>query len=147
MCRSATRPVRGSPIGRSRGAHRCHLSPFATRAARSSSASLDIIRGGRKAWLRTRLVQICQQLIDKIAPRALVVDLSDLSYRWGDEMECIYRIDPKLPQATVVSEKNRDALSTLEFGMQTKRDITELDDVVDSVDAALMCVSNLKTDA
>lgn len=91
-----------------------------------------------------RLVQICEELIDEVAPRTVVVDLSDLSYCWGDEIEWIYQIDRKVPQATVVSEKNRRALSTLEFGPQTTQDITDLDGVFDSVDTAISYLSKLR---
>src|SRR5579864_1627923 len=45
---------------------------------------------------------ICESLVDEYAPPALIVDLSDLSYRWGDDMEIIFQIDEKVRQATVV---------------------------------------------
>jgi hypothetical protein len=92
-----------------------------------------------------QMVRTCREQCGKVSARALVVDLSDLTYRWGDEMGNIYCIDRKVPQATVVSDKNRRALSTLDFGMETERDITDLDDVFDSIDAAILYVEELSS--
>jgi hypothetical protein len=104
----------------------------------------DYPDGSKGAGYAKQMLQICKDLVDDGGAVALVVDLSDLSYRWGDEVEWIYRIRQDVPQATVVSEKNRRALSTLEFGPATKRDIAELEDCFDSIEAALTYVSNLR---
>jgi hypothetical protein len=53
----------------------------------------------------------------RTSPRGLVVDLRELRYEWGDMIEILYgvggRAEPPVPQATVVSDGNRRALSTL----------------------------------
>jgi len=79
------------------------------------------------------------------AARAIVIDLRAFAYEWGDEMEWIYDVgrscDPSIPQATVVSDSNRRALSTLEWGLGTKHDITEIRYVFDSLEEAVAFVS------
>jgi hypothetical protein len=76
--------------------------------------------------------------------KAIIVDLSQLTYECGDMIEWVYGIgsecEPPLRQATIVSDRNRRALSTLEWGGDTKQDITELDEVFDSVDEAVAFV-------
>jgi hypothetical protein len=73
--------------------------------------------------------------------KALVVDLRELRYDWGDMIELVYDIgcscEPTCAQVTVVSSLNRRALSTLEWGEDTKRDITELPEFFDSIEEAV----------
>jgi hypothetical protein len=83
-------------------------------------------------------------LVNKHLPSALILDLRELAYDWGDMIERVYSIGheaaPQILQATVVSDTNRRALSTLEWGPKTTRDITELDDVFDDIDDAISYV-------
>lgn len=87
------------------------------------------------------MVATGEELLRQHRPQGLVVDLRDLWYRWGDLIEWIYDIgrgaDPPISQATVVSRKNRRALSTLEFGERTRKDITDLEEVFDGLEAAV----------
>ena len=77
-------------------------------------------------------------------PRAVVIDISDLEYQWGDEFERIYSVIGVQLWAIVVSDKCRRAMSTLEFGINTKKDITELENFFDNMQDALEYI-NLKT--
>ena len=74
-------------------------------------------------------------------PNAIIIDLSALSYEWGDEgdeMECVFDIggDRKVPTALVVGEKCRKAIGTLCFGEDSTQDACEQDWIFDSLDQA-----------
>ena len=68
---------------------------------------------------------LCRTAIELWNARAVLLDLSQLSYEWGDEFDNLYNLD--VPLAVVVGEKCRRAMSTLEFGVDTDKDITEVE--------------------
>lgn len=57
-------------------------------------------------------------------PHMIVVDLSDLTYEWGENMDLEFRLSD-LPVAVVVGPKNRKALSTLANGIDSVKDIVD----------------------
>lgn len=57
-------------------------------------------------------------------PQMLVVDLCDLSYEWGNNMDLEFNLDD-LPIAIVVGPRNREALSTWAFGIKSNKDIVD----------------------
>ncbi|MCA9075827.1 MAG: hypothetical protein KDA93_12390 [Planctomycetaceae bacterium] len=68
-------------------------------------------------------------------PCAVILDFSSLSYEWGDEMSLVLPPDDA-ENAVVVSDKCRRAISTIRFGINTDRDITELSNFFDNFDDA-----------
>lgn len=78
---------------------------------------------------------LCRTAIDLWDARAVLLDLRNLKYEWGDEFDSIYSLDVSL--AVVVGEKCRKAMSTLYFGEDTDKDITELEYFFDEEEPAL----------
>ncbi|MGC3957537.1 MAG: hypothetical protein QM813_06135 [Verrucomicrobiota bacterium] len=78
--------------------------------------------------------------------RGLVLDLSNLDYQWGDEMEWLLPIrrtctKVNFPSATVVGPKCRNAIATLIFDdPKTTRLATEHECIFDDVGSALLYV-------
>ncbi|MCL4267464.1 MAG: hypothetical protein KJ069_30095 [Anaerolineae bacterium] len=70
-------------------------------------------------------------------PKAVIIDLHDLEYSWGDRMEEVFSAPEDEYLAIVVGPKNRKALSTLILGLDTKKDVTENKLFYDSLDDAL----------
>jgi hypothetical protein len=67
---------------------------------------------------------------------AVIIDLSDLEYHWGDRIEMLFNPLENAILAIVVGPKCRKALSTLVFGLDTDRDITEHKQFFDSLEQA-----------
>lgn len=69
--------------------------------------------------------------------KSLVIDLSKLSYAWGDMIEVALDPPGSRPVAIVVGPDCAEALATLWFGLDTDRQATEQSGVFDRLDAAL----------
>lgn len=67
------------------------------------------------------IVELANGLLN---PHMVVVDLSDLNYEWGDNMDLEFSLSD-IPVAVVVGPRNRNALSTLTFGINSKKDIVD----------------------
>ena len=70
-------------------------------------------------------------------PRAVIIDLHDLEYSWGDRMDEVFDAPENKPLAIVVGPKNRKALSTLRLGLSTKEDVVDNKFFFDSCEKAL----------
>jgi hypothetical protein len=85
-------------------------------------------------------------------PSAIILDLRKLSYKWGDEMDLVLQ-PPTDISAIVVSPKCEPAISTLCYGMDTKKSVLEeahffdaLDPAIDYVAQALVADWNSKVE-
>lgn len=76
-------------------------------------------------------------------PSAIILDFSSLAYEWGDDIETVLPPDGG-KNAVIVGDGSRRALSTLNWGVDTTRDITELPNFFDSFDAACKYVAELQ---
>jgi hypothetical protein len=74
-------------------------------------------------------------------PAALVLDLSELRYEWGDDL--IELVSPTVAgkkMAVVVGPKCARAIATLLWGTETQREATEADFIFANVEAAWQAV-------
>jgi hypothetical protein len=69
-------------------------------------------------------------------PAALVLDLSDLQYEWGDEMDWL--LPPRVGRkaAVVVGPGCAPAIATLLWGLTTSKPATDAEFIFDTVQAA-----------
>lgn len=62
-------------------------------------------------------------------PSGVIIDLSDLSYKWGDMIEMVFDIgseqyiDSEFPRAVIVGSKCEEAIRTLIFGLNSEESI------------------------
>jgi hypothetical protein len=70
-------------------------------------------------------------------PFSVLIDLRDLRYEWGDNMDSVFSASGLKKTAILVSDKNRRALSTLSFGLRTEEDIVDNDLFFDDLEQAL----------
>jgi hypothetical protein len=95
----------------------------------------------------TYMAAIGRAAIEVFQPAAIVIDLSDLSYQWGDMLDTVWNIgrDPvwntQLPCAVVIGDKCRAAIGTLIFGEASTTDACEEEFVFDTLAAAVAYVS------
>ena len=66
----------------------------------------------------------------------LILDLSDLRYEWGDEMDLVLQ-PPTAIAAIVVSSKCEPAISTLFYGIDTKETVLDEPHFFDAFDPAI----------
>ncbi|MDQ0059988.1 hypothetical protein [Paenibacillus harenae] len=65
-------------------------------------------------------------------PSGLIIDLSDLSYQWGDLLERVFDIgndkyiDAPFPLALIVGNSSEEAVRTLLLGIDSKKTIKEI---------------------
>jgi len=69
-------------------------------------------------------------------PAALVLDLSDLRYEWGDEMSWLLPPSVTCKAAVVVGPKCARAIATVMWGLDTQKQATEADFIFETVEAA-----------
>ncbi len=78
-------------------------------------------------------------------PSAVILDFSEMTYEWGDEMAMLLPpVDDDT--AVVVSDKCRQAISTIHFGIDSSRDITELSNYFTRFDHARRYVAQRLVD-
>lgn len=70
-------------------------------------------------------------------PFSLLIDLRDLEYNWGDNLDLSFEDAEPKRSAVLVSDKCRRAMSTLAFGIDTNNDIVDNDFFFDDMDKAL----------
>jgi hypothetical protein len=58
-------------------------------------------------------------------PFKVVIDISGVEYEWGDDMEILLDISDRKSSVMIVGNKNKKAISTLIFGMDTEKDIVD----------------------
>jgi len=74
-------------------------------------------------------------------PSGVILDLSELGYKWGDMMELV--LHPRqwagfeTPFAVVVGPECRDAIATLKFGVGTTKHATDIEGYFDALPAAV----------
>jgi hypothetical protein len=84
------------------------------------------------------MLGMAQAGISTFFPCGLIHDLSELSYEWGDMLECVF-IGPDCassPRAIVVGPKCEEAVRTLFLGVNSEEPIEKIGDVFRSLDAA-----------
>lgn len=75
-------------------------------------------------------------------PGGLIIDLSDLSYEWGDRLETLFNIgnekycDTPFPIALIVGPKSKEAIRTLLLGIDSKQEIEEIGWIFNCLDEA-----------
>ena len=71
--------------------------------------------------------------IELWCPKALIIDMSELKYTFGDRIEIVYGLAHPLKCAILIGKNCRRGLSTLDFGVNTSQDITENENVFDDI--------------
>ena len=71
-------------------------------------------------------------------PAAVVLDLSELHYEWGDEMDLLFDVgaDQHVKSAIVVGPACTKAIATLMWGVDTTRSATEAENIFDNLEEA-----------
>ena len=71
-------------------------------------------------------------------PAAVVLDLSELHYEWGDEMATLFDVglDHNMKCAIVVGPACSKAIATLMWGVNTTRSPSEAENIFDNVEEA-----------
>ena len=71
-------------------------------------------------------------------PAAVVLDLSELHYEWGDEMDLLFDVgaDQHVKSAIVVGPDCTKAIATLMWGVDTTRPATEAENIFDNLEEA-----------
>jgi len=71
-------------------------------------------------------------------PDAIILDLSELSYQWGDMLDCVFGIGDEVPRplAMVVGPGCHSALGTLIFGVRSKEDACQQEEIFDTLEDA-----------
>lgn len=70
------------------------------------------------------------------SPGGIILDLRNINYKWGDEMDLVLSAPSQDPFAVLVSEKCEPAISTLVLGLESKESVLQQDGFFDSLDAA-----------
>lgn len=70
-------------------------------------------------------------------PFSLIIDLSDLEYNWGDDLDLSFEETGHTTTVVLVGEKCRRAMSTLMFGVDTDKEIVDNEFFFDSFDKAI----------
>ncbi len=82
------------------------------------------------------ILGVTKTAIDIWQPAAVVLDLSELRYEWGDEMDWLLPPALDVPAAVVVGPHCAPAIATLMWGLKTTRAATEAEFVFDDRGAA-----------
>ena len=69
-------------------------------------------------------------------PFSLLIDLSDLEYNWGDNLDLSFEEAEPTRTVVLVGEKCRRAMSTLYYGINTEKDIVDNEFFFDNFDKA-----------
>src|SRR6266478_3737419 len=96
-------------------------------------------RSGHHGAPDARFIQgITQTALGVWCPAALILDLRELAYTWGDEMEEVLgtRGEIKVPAAIVGSALCLPAIGTLIHGINSTKPATDAEHIFDNMDAA-----------
>ncbi len=92
----------------------------------------------------TYLMAMGKAALEAFDPEALIIDMTDLHYEWGDMLECVLGLgDDRVPMGVVVGHGCRQAVGTLCFGENSTRDACEKEWILDSLDQAWAYVTSL----
>jgi hypothetical protein len=70
-------------------------------------------------------------------PFSVLIDLTDLEYNWGDNLDLSFADTGPTKRVILVGDKCRQAMSSLEFGIGTNEDIVDNDLFFDDFDKAI----------
>ena len=70
-------------------------------------------------------------------PFRVAIDIREVAYEWGDDMQQLFSVPEDHKAVVIVGEKNRRAISTLMFGLETKEDIVDNKWFFDDFDKAI----------
>jgi hypothetical protein len=81
---------------------------------------------------------ITQTALGVWSPAALILDLRELSYTWGDDMDCVLGVGAErdLPTAVVGSGLCLPAMGTLIHGVDSTTPATDVEHIFDSIEEA-----------
>lgn len=85
---------------------------------------------------------IGEAVIEAWQPAGLIIDLSELSYEWGDQLENVFFIGSDkyrnipFPNALIVGENSEEAVRTLILGINSTEGINEIGWVFKDVSSA-----------
>ncbi|WP_413362968.1 hypothetical protein [Lysinibacillus sp. 3P01SB] len=75
---------------------------------------------------------IGEAVLEAWEPGGLIIDLSELSYEWGDQLESVFAVgsyryrDMPFPIALIVGDKSEEAIRTLIVGVRGSEGINEI---------------------
>jgi hypothetical protein len=75
--------------------------------------------------------------VEAFSPVAVLLDLRELEYVWGDMLDQVFTLGGELPSAVLVGARCREAIGTLIFGEGDPRDPTEDEAFFDELQPAL----------
>lgn len=75
-------------------------------------------------------------------PFSLLIDLSDLEYNWGDNLDLSFSETGETNTVVLIGQKCRRGLSTLSFGIDSTQDIVDNNFFFDSFDKAIEKLEN-----
>lgn len=80
--------------------------------------------GAAGRWDARLIVAVLAETVRRHAPQALILDLSELDYRWGDDIARVLEYRWRVPVAIVVSDLCADGLASLTMALGVEpRDI------------------------
>lgn len=82
--------------------------------------------------------------VEAFGPAAVILDMSQLSYEWGDMLDCVFDIGGhlRLPSSVIVGPQCREAIGTLCFGINSKEDACQHEEIFDTLEDAWQYVTN-----
>lgn len=86
--------------------------------------------------------------VEAFDPHAVILDMSQLSYEWGDMLDCAFDIGSQqhLPSSVIVGPHCREAIGTLCFGIHSEEDACQHEEIFDTLEDAWKYVTE-KLDA
>ncbi len=75
---------------------------------------------------------IGEAVLEAWEPGGLIIDLSELSYEWGDQLEYVFGMgsykyrDMPFPIALIVGDKSEEAIRTLLVGIKSTKGLNEI---------------------
>lgn len=75
--------------------------------------------------------------VEVFDPFFVIIDFSNLEYNWGDDFDLSFSETGNIKTSVVVGSKCRYAMSTLNFGLNTNKDIVDNDFFFESLQDAL----------
>ncbi|MCL9806561.1 hypothetical protein NAT51_13580 [Flavobacterium amniphilum] len=77
-------------------------------------------------------------------PFKVAIDIQNVTYEWGDDMELLFDAPDHLKTVVIVGENNRRAISTLMLGIDTEEDIVDNKFFFDDFEAAIEKLKKMK---
>jgi len=90
------------------------------------------------------LVGMVKLGIEVFRPFKIAIDIQDVKYEWGDDMELLFDAPDQLKTVVIIGELNRRAISTLLYGIDTDKDVVDNKFFFDDFEAALEKLKKMK---